>query len=125
MGYFIPFLAYCLWLIPFAKVNELWIRQGFRVRHGINFLSHIAALYVMYDNFGWLPSVALLFAIRPIFDISLNRFRKLPIDYVTPNPKSIIDKLEQKVFGKDGLLPKILYLIICLFLNLCKFLFVV
>jgi hypothetical protein len=92
--------------------------NGLRVRHGINGFAHIAALYVMYDNFGWLPAIALFFAIRPIFDVALNLFRGLPVDYVTPKPKSIIDKLEQKAFGKNGLAPKAIYLITSLSINI-------
>jgi hypothetical protein len=34
------------------------------------------------------------------FNLILNKLRKEPFDYESPDPKSIIDKIEYKIFGK-------------------------
>jgi hypothetical protein len=49
-----------------------------------------------------------------VFDTSLNSLRGLPLDYVAQKPKSIIDQIEKKVFGKNGILPKMVYLLIAI-----------
>lgn len=46
---------------------------------------------------GWSYGVATLFFVRAVFDVSLNKFRNLSAGYISPNPKSIIDKLEKRL----------------------------
>jgi hypothetical protein len=52
----------------------------------------------------------------------LNKFRGLEFDYVPIKPKSIVDKLERKIFDEDGVAPKIVYAFFALGLNLIHFL---
>ncbi len=75
----------------------------------------------------WLDSS--LFAVSALlnrqisFDGILNRLRGLSFFYVSPSPKSKIDILEIKLFGKSGYIVTIIYLIlwvITLGYQLCK-----
>lgn len=108
---------YGLFCIFFAWFNYWMIEvKRWRVRHFWNGLLHlcISALiaYFTYWNYG----LANLFMTRAVFDLSLNLWRGLGPDYVSPNPKSIVDQLEKWLFRNKGLLPKIFYLIITIIL---------
>jgi len=56
-----------------------------------------------------------------IFDVTLNLLRGLPVDYVPAKPASIIDQVEKKLFNKNGLIPKIIYLGISVAANIYYF----
>lgn len=101
-----------------AKMDAKTISEGRAVKHWLNALIHITASLFAWIAFGWQIGLAILFISRVTFDIALNLFRKLPIDYVSSKPASVIDQLEKKVFGKNGILPKIVYLIIAIVLNI-------
>ena len=105
---YIPFCVFFAWL------NAKWIAEKRSIKHGLNGLLHIvvACLVSFFDR--WQSGVALLFITRVFFDVSLNFFRGLPFDYVSPNPKSIIDKWEKKLFGSEAIVPKIIYLTIAI-----------
>ncbi len=112
----IAVLLYGLFCIWFAWLNAKWIKAEKRIYHGWNGLLHLAAAGLIFYFFGWKYGVATLFVTRLIFDTSLNLFRDLPIDYVPVAPKSIVDKVEKFIFKSNGLLPKILYLLIIVIL---------
>lgn len=105
-------ILYCLFCIGLAYIDYKKISQGKRINHFWNGLIHLTAAALCFFFFGWNISVALLLFARVFFDVSLNNFRGLALDYVSPNPKSIVDIWEKKIFGNDGLFPKILYLAI-------------
>ena len=110
-------ILYLAFTILFAAINAMWIKEGKHINHTINGLIHLAAA-VTAAFVWWIPAfVIILCNANVIFSISLNIFRGLPINYVSLNPESIIDKVERKIFGSDFYTPKIVYLIISLSLN--------
>jgi len=114
----IAVFVYQIFVVWLAYDNAERIAQGKRIYHGLNGLLHLLAAAIVLVH-GWQYSVALLFLTRIVFDSSLNLFRNLSLGYVTPKPKSIIDKVEQAIFGRNGYTPKIIYaIIVCLALVL-------
>lgn len=107
--------------VLFAYINKGWIDKGRKVLHAYNGLLHLVAAGVAYWAWSWELSLIVLFEARIVFDIALNKMRGLEFDYVTPDPKSIIDKVEQKIFGDDGVTPKIVYAFFALGLNVIYF----
>jgi hypothetical protein len=105
-------LTYIPFCILFAWLNAKWIEKNKRIYHGINGAIHIIAAGAFAYYTEWYNFLTTLLIARLFFDVSLNLFRGLRINYVPLNPKSIVDKLEQKVFGKDGYTPKIIYLVL-------------
>lgn len=105
-------VAYIPLCIFFAWLNAKWIAKGKRIYHGINGTIHLIAAIAFAYYTEWYHFLTTLLIARLFFDVSLNLFRGLRINYVALNPKSIVDKLEQKVFGKDGYTPKIIYLVL-------------
>jgi uncharacterized membrane-anchored protein YitT (DUF2179 family) len=104
-------IYYFLFCILLAYINYRVIKKGLRVYHSLNGLCHAVAfiLFTLFVNIQ--TALAGLFMARVVFDVCLNKFRGLPIDYVPQKPKSIIDQLEKKVF-KDGLTPKLVYVLV-------------
>lgn len=102
-------LLYGLITVVFALLNKEWIEDGLKIKHGLNGLIHLVVASVGWVFWGFLCFWIILLNTRVIFDLSLNLFRGLPLGYVSPKPASIIDKLEKKVFGNDGLKPKLIY----------------
>ena len=118
MIYLLLYAALC---IVFAKINAIWIKDGKRIYHGVNGAIHLIAAGVGFWIEGWQVGIATLFVARLFFDVALNLFRGLAIDYVPAAPKSIIDKIEKKLFNRDGLTPKIIYLTIIVILLAVKY----
>jgi uncharacterized membrane-anchored protein YitT (DUF2179 family) len=104
-------IYYTVFCILLAFVNYRVIKKGLRVYHALNGVCHAAAfiLFTLFVNIQ--TAVAGLFMARVVFDVTLNKLRGLPIDYVPQKPKSIIDQLEKKVF-RDGLTPKLVYVLV-------------
>jgi len=111
-------IAYAVFCIAFAWLNSYLIKKNKRIYHGINGAIHLLAAAAGWYFLGWTIGVAVLFVARLFFDVSLNLFRGKAIDYVSPSPKSIVDKIEKKIFRIDGISPKILYLFIIIVLIL-------
>ena len=103
--------AYLLFVVIIAWDNAKRIDNDKKIKHWLNGLAHLSMACILYFV-DWKLSVALLYLIRVTFDISLNLFRELPINYVSPKPASFIDKIEKQIFGLNGYAPKIIYLII-------------
>ncbi len=101
-----------MFCIAFAWLNSFLIKKGKRIYHALNGVLHIAAAVAGWHFWGWQIGVAILFVARLFFDVALNLFRGLAIDYIPVNPKSTIDKIEKKVFNNDGIMPKLIYLAI-------------
>lgn len=102
-------LLYIPFCIFFAWLNAKWIAKGKRIRHGINGAIHIVAAAIIAWFTHWYHFFTVLLIARVSFDWPLNLFRGLPLGYVSINPKSIADRAEKKIFGQDGITPKILY----------------
>jgi len=62
------------------------------------------------DDNKWQAATCVLLVARVVFTTSLNYFHipRQPIDYVTATPKALTDKLEQLIFGKNGVMPLVL-----------------
>lgn len=117
MFYHLPYLLFCVWL---AYDNSDRIADGRKIHHALNGSLHLAAAGIMYYIKGWQDAISLLLLVRVVFDSSLNLFRGLSLGYVSPKPKSWVDKIEAAVFNKNGLLPKLIYLIIVICLQTIK-----
>lgn len=108
---------YQVFVILLALDNAKRIKEDKRIYHGLNGGLHIAAALLVWYFTDFLNAVSLFFLTRVVFDISLNLFRGLGIDYVSPSPKSIVDQYEKKLFGTDGISPKIVYILILICLQ--------
>jgi predicted permease len=117
----IPQIVYAVWCVFWAYANYRAIdHANERILHGINGLCHLSICIYFGIVIHWMIGLAMFFSSRAIFDTFLNLFRMgwRNIGYVPKNPKSIADKLEKKVFGKKGILPKVIYLIIAIILTI-------
>lgn len=112
----IAVLLYGVFCIVFAWFNAYLIKKEKRIYHGINGALHLIAAGVIGYFYGWQLGVATLFIVRVCFDWSLNLFRGLPLGYVSLNPKSIVDKIEKSIFRLNGILPKLVYIVIIILL---------
>ncbi|HEU4607138.1 MAG TPA: hypothetical protein VFS31_03445 [Chitinophagaceae bacterium] len=113
-------LIYVAFCIGLAYSNYRTIKANEPVEHGINGLGHVAFWVVAYlISNEWLLLFILPLLGGVVFDIALNLFRGLPINYSSSTSTSIVDKWERKVFNGDGYANKIVYLIIAIVLNFC------
>jgi len=122
-------IAYAVFCIAFAWLNSFLIeKKNLHIYHGINGGIHIIAAIAGYYYWGWQIGISILFVARLFFDVTLNLFRNKAIDYISPEVmryKKIkeaikkgktIDFIEYRIFRKDGISPKILYLFIIIVL---------
>lgn len=88
--------------------------------HGKHFTVDLLVVkFVVYTK-GLLSALAVLSIARIFFNTAYNYFHlpRQPIDYVSSEPESIVDKVEQRLFKKDGITPLILYIFITIVLIL-------
>jgi hypothetical protein len=121
-------IIYIIFCLALAYWNYRQIARDKVINHDNNGLMHIVCWIIINlvfylspaykDSPTWLLSIALPFIGRLFFDSSLSLMRGLPLDYVSKTPKSIIDKFEKSIFGMNGLLPKLIYLVIIIALNI-------
>jgi hypothetical protein len=111
-------IIYTVWVVWFAYLNKLWIRNDAGFRHWANAIAHLSASVFVGLHWGWLYGFAILFEVRAIFDGTLSLFRGLSFDYVSPKPSSFFDKVEKKIFGMNGMLPKIIYISVAIAINI-------
>ena len=105
-------VAYIPFIIWLAWDNSKRIKQGKIIHHWLNGLLHILAAFTALYFEGWEIAASVLLSVRIVFNTALNLFRGLPIDYVSQKPKSVVDKVEKKLFGNNGWLPLIIYSIL-------------
>ena len=102
--------------ITFAQIDATRISKGKRIKHGINGLIYASLLGIVYLlSHSFLLVNVCLWLRLVVFNISLNLFRKLPVFYISPDPKSIIDKAV-KPLGKWVYAIYILGIIISIFI---------
>jgi len=113
MVYLFLYACFCVF---FAHVNSEWIKNDRAIKHFWNGLIHVSSAVLGGYFFGWKLGLSVLIVARLVFDTALNLLRGLPLDYVSPKPKSIVDKVEKYLFKLDAFTPKIIYLalLICL-----------
>lgn len=115
----IPQIAWVVFCLFFAYVNYRLIEKvQERVRHGINGVFGAVTCTYFGIFVDWKLGLAMAFEARLFFDWSLNLWRGRPLGYVSLSPRSLIDKAEKKVFGLNGILPKVLYAIAIILLNI-------
>lgn len=114
-------LIYIPICVIFASLNADWIKKGKKIKHGWNALLHLTVAILIGWFVNWKDGLAVLFIAKLFFDTSLNYFRKLPIDYISPEVKAytniwmalnkgkVTDYLEYKIFGNNGYVSKIVY----------------
>jgi hypothetical protein len=105
-------IIYALFSILLAWINSILIAKGKRIWHGLNGAIHLSAAIYFGLAVHLSMGLSILLIARLFFDVSLNLFRHLPIDYVPKEPKSIVDKIEIFLFEDNGWLPKIIYLLL-------------
>lgn len=107
------------------------------IAHGINLSAYVLFALILYyfsvkpvfawSQFPFIDLAIYLFAAftnrQFTFDIPLNLRRKLPWDYVSTAkpPKSILDRIEIRIFGYNGRAPFVLYgatWILCLIIKI-------
>lgn len=117
-------IVYILFAILLARVNADLINDGKKIYHWMNGLLHLlAAAWVAWVY--WLPcGLIILCNTRCFFDGALNLFRGLPLNYLPVNPKSLVDKLEIKIYGRDWYIPRLTYLSISLMINSGYYVFI-
>lgn len=110
-------IAYALACVGLAYINYRVIEAGRRVYHGINGAIHLATAILATLHSGLIAGICILLVARLSFDMALNKFRGLPVNYVPLRPTSVVDKIEKRVFEGDGYLPKLIYLVALFILN--------
>lgn len=106
-------VLYIIFCIILAYINYRVIISERRVYHALNGLAHLAFWVIVFFTMeSLILTLAFPFIARLFFDVALNLFRGLPLDYVPRNPKSIADKVEKAVFGPVGFTPKLIWLIV-------------
>ena len=113
-------LIFLLLSILYNLVNS-WndserIKTNQRIYHGINGVFYFLFVLIAYffsRSFGLVIGLA-LFRI-PVFNLSLNRFRGLPLNYLSSKTTSKIDKLTYSIQQKVGVYT---YYIIILIISL-------
>lgn len=117
----ILYLAAQLALVVFnltnVKIDAYRILRHKQIAHGINFGAYTLYTALLAWVTGWNVGVITLFCISAFanrqlsFDIPLNLRRGLKWDYVSTAkpPKSILDRIEIRVFGYNGRAPVVVY----------------
>lgn len=93
------------------------IRLYKRIYHGLNFGVYALLVALLCWKAHWNAGVITLFCVSSFcnrqlsFDIPLNLRRGLQWDYVTKAdpPKSILDRIEIRLFGRNGRAPFLVY----------------
>ncbi len=104
-----------------AGVNYDRIHHDKVINHNINGFIHIACWILSYLYLRSWHVLMFPFIGRLFFDVILDTLRGKDIGYVSPNPKSAVDKLEKKIWGENGVTPKCFYLLIILFINVLTY----
>jgi hypothetical protein len=110
MWQWLTILLFAIANIFLAKVDFKIIALHYFIKHGINGLVYSFMLlvpYLVFKNY-WLLA-ALLFTRLLVFNIGLSRFRKLKWDYVSPERKSIVDRIAFFFFRYNGKLMYAVY----------------
>ena len=111
-------LLYVVFCIILSNINAHLIKDGKKIYHWLNGLIHLVAAFIFGWLYWWPGVIIILCNSRLFFDTLLNIFRGLPIDYVPLKASAITDKIEKKIFGMNGILPKVIYLAISIALNI-------
>lgn len=112
-------IFYSLLTILLAHIDAVKIRNGIKIKHGLNGLYYILMMipaYLLLKN--WLLIIGLLAVRRIVFDTALNLFRGLKYDYISATTTSIIDRLSYGFQKKYGYVPYYLIFFIIILLSI-------
>lgn len=91
-------IIFFLYNVANAHFDADRIKAGKRIYHGINGAAYIIMLAIQHYIFAdWYLTAALAFVRLLVFNIALSLYRGLPVDYKPLKPKSIVDKVVNKV----------------------------
>lgn len=90
-------LIYQVFVVWLAYKNADWSNpeEEWKIKHWLNGLLHISASCYIWFCCEWNLGLANLLFIRVVFDTAYNIFMRNGLGYVTPDPESIIDKIEK------------------------------
>lgn len=111
----LAYILFCIWL---ADMNADRIGEDKRINHNLQGAIHLISGVVFSILFNWWMMAVVLLSARIFFTSALNLFRHLPVDYVTTRPKAITDKIEQRIFGRNGAAPLMIYVLCWLIVNI-------
>jgi len=108
------YVAYSMFAVWLAAKDASFIAEGqaWRINHFRNGLIHISFASLMGILYGAIHILGFLCLARVVFNLSINLFRGLSPFYVSPNPKSWVDRGEKWIFGDNGVIPNIIYTLI-------------
>lgn len=100
-----------------SRIDAYRILHNKKIAHGINFAAYAVFVGLLcwlgrYDIWNIVLFGVSAFTNRQFsFDIPLNKRRRLKWDYVTKAdpPASILDRIEIRLFGRNGRAPFLLY----------------
>lgn len=118
--YLINQLALAVFNLCNVQIDAYRILKNKRIAHGINFVAYAAFCALLCWLARWDVQQVVIFCVSAFcnrnisFDLPLNKRRGLPLFYVTKAkpPKSILDRIEIRIFGYNGKAPVILYAVI-------------
>jgi hypothetical protein len=115
-----PQIIYAAWCVFWAYANHRGITfANVWILHGINGLLHGSIWYGMGLMAGnWELLAVMPFIGKSFFDVPLSLFRGKPLNYIPENPRSILDKVEKKVFFNDAIFAKSFYVAAIASLNI-------
>lgn len=102
---------FCAVNILLAFIDSVKIKKGATVNHFANAIIYvlIAAPAIIYIRNYWLL-VTLLFLRLVLFNISLSLLRGYKWDYISPSPKSVVDRAAKYIFGDNAVFMYAVYL---------------
>lgn len=109
---FWPIGVYAVFCVFWAYANARTIDSDGYIHHWANFILHFTCCCALGVLAHWTLGFAAFFMGRSVFDSFLGIFRKKGWAYVSPDPKSWFDIQEIRLFGQNGALPKICYLVV-------------
>lgn len=112
-----------------SRIDAYRIMRNKTIAHAINFGAYTLFCALLCWLARWNAEVITLFCVSAFcnrqlsFDIPLNIRRRLPWDYVTKAkpPKSILDRIEIRIFGYNGRAPVVVYVVlwvVCLIIKI-------
>lgn len=117
IAYLINQVALAVFNLINSRIDAYRILKGRKIAHAINFGVYTLFCALLCWLAHWNVGVITLFCVSAFcnrqlsFDIPLNLRRGLKWDYVTKSkpPKSVLDRIEIRLFGYNGRAPVYMY----------------
>lgn len=97
-----------------AFIDSRRIRDKKTITHWLNGLVYLVLVGIAFwvNEFNWWMVSALLLERLIFFQTALSLMRKLKWDYITTDPKSLTDKIQVAIFGKNGIVMYSVYAVL-------------